>query len=97
MKKVKQFYNKNQFIIESPEKVIFQSYQSTVAVIDKTGQHLTLGKDWDYSNTTRKHLYLFIEVYCYHISILKALDQPNKAKAIQKLIDNGVIAYNENI
>lgn len=97
MERVKQFYNKNQFVIESNERVTFQSYQSTCATIDNTGQHLTLGKDWNYSNTTRKHLYLFIDAYCYNISILKALDETNKQKAIQKLIDSGIIKYDETL
>lgn len=97
MEKVKQFYNKNQFVIESNERVVFQSYQSTCATIDKTGQHLTLGRDWDYSQTTRKHLYLFIETYCYNITILKALECNNKREAIQKLIDNNKIIYDEDL
>ena len=97
MERVQQFYNKNHFIITSNERVTFQSYDSTVATIDNTGRLLTLGKDWDYSNTTRKHLYLFIEEYCYNITILKALECNNKRGAIQKLIDSGIINYDENL
>lgn len=34
MIKVSQFYNKNQFLIEGEGKVIFQSYDSTIAVLE---------------------------------------------------------------
>ena len=60
--KVEKFYNKNQFIIRGEGKTVFQSYQSEIAEIDKNG-NLTLGIDWDYSRTTLKHLYLFLNNY----------------------------------
>ena len=91
---VEQFYNKNQFVIKSKESVVFQSYQSVIATIEKGV--LTLGKRWDYSNTTQKHLYLFLRDYYYNLwSIIK--DSPNKRKSIQKLIDNKEINYDEEL
>ena len=60
--KVTQFYNKNQFIITDGTKKVFQSYNSTIAEIDKNGT-LKLGDNWNFSNTTRKHLYLFLNDY----------------------------------
>ena len=60
--RVNQFYNKNQFIIEYNGEKYFQSYDSTIAKIDAAGV-LTFGADWDYSYTTRKHLYLFLSDY----------------------------------
>ena len=56
---IRQFYNKNQFIMDDDKKIVFQSYDSIVAVIDKKTGALFFGNDWNYSNTTRKHLYLF--------------------------------------
>ena len=96
MEKVTQFYNKNQFIITSNERTVFQSYDSTIALLDSKN-HLTLGRDWDYSNTTRKHLYLFLSDYSYNATIQEALQETNKRKAIQKLIDEGFISYDENL
>lgn len=94
--KVSQFYNKNQFVIEGQSVTTFQSYDSTIAIIDSK-DHLTLGRDWDYSNTTRKHLYLFLNDYSYNATIQEALQEANKRKAIQYLIDEGVITYDENM
>ena len=53
---IRQFYNKNQFILDDEKKIIFQSYDSIVAVIDKKSGEIVFGNDWDDSHTTRKHL-----------------------------------------
>lgn len=98
MQKVKQFYNKNQFIIEGDEGVTFQSYESTIATIDRQGK-LTLFTDWDYSKTTLKHLYLFLNDYRSRldqetIAILWGLSETkNKRQLIQNLIDKKNICY----
>lgn len=93
--KVEQFYNKNQFIIRSEDSITFQSYNSTIAML-KNGV-LTLGSDWNYSTTTSKHLYKFINDYVY-IKELEELDQKsNKRAYIQKLIDSGIILYDSTI
>ena len=65
--RVRQFYNKNQFIITGDSKIVFQSYNSTCAVINKKGD-LILGYDWDYSHTTLKHLYLFLDEYYWNLN-----------------------------
>ena len=99
--KIKQFYNKNQFIITDTKKFVFQSYDSTIAVVE--GQKLTLGKDWDYSITTLKHLYKFMYEYAYHIDTLTdciyhmIMFSGNKRKEIQRLIDDGTINYDESL
>ena len=54
----------NQFIIKTSKATYFQSYLSVVAKIDKKG-NLILSENWDYSNTTRKHLYIFLRMYGY--------------------------------
>lgn len=100
MQKVTQFYNKNQFIIEGDEGTTFQSYESTIATIDKQG-NLTLFTDWDYSNTIRKYLYLFLSDYRYEMNqetrdnLWELTDQSNKRAFIQNLIDTKKIVYKE--
>lgn len=96
--KVRQFYNKNQFIITGKEGVTFQSYDSTIATIDKNGT-ISLGEDWDYSHTTLKHLYLFFndyknEIKCeqYKNIFSKGFDySKNKRQFIQNLINKKII------
>lgn len=93
--KVENFYNKNQFIIFGGDAIVtFQSYDSIIAKIDKKGT-LELGNNWNYSKTTLKHLYLFINDY---FSLLGDFTQKlfgyefnnskNKRAYIQNLIDN---------
>ena len=96
--KVKQLENKNQFVIESDEVVCFQSYDSLVAIYEKKSHLLTLGRNWDYSNTTKKHLYIFINKYCYLPQIDNELEYSNnKTKTINKLIKEKVIFYDDEM
>lgn len=73
----------NQFVINTKKGDYFQSYQSVVAKIDSK-DNLILSENWDYSNTTRKHLYIFLRTHGYrHLQT---------AKDIRKAIkDNEVI------
>ena len=100
--KVQNFYNKNQFIIFGGDAIVtFQSYNSIIAKIDKNGT-FWLGNDWNYSKTTLKHLYLFINDY---FNLLGDFTQKlfgyefnnskNKKAFLQKLIDNGKIIVKE--
>ena len=91
--KIKQFYNKNQFTIENDGDIFLQSYKSIVCKIDKNGT-ITLGKDWDYSQTTRKHLYLFLREYS---NILNGVETNNTKDYLQKMIDNKYILYKEEL
>lgn len=93
--RVEQLENKNQFIIYTPDERIFQSYNSIVAI--SIAGELILGRDWDYSKTTLKHLYIFLENYAYFRKWADIRDLPNKRKAIQKLINEGVIKYEEEL
>lgn len=97
MLKVKNFYNKNQFVIEEGKRIIFQSYESIIAIYESRSQLLILGRDWDYSRTTTKHLYLFINDYICNKEIEEVNNRTNKREYIQKLIDNGVIKYDKNL
>ena len=91
---VKQLENKNQFIILGDDgETEFQSYSSRIARIDKGGT-LELSTRWNYSKTTLKHLYLFLEEYLYNLDefIQKDIKEilrhsNNKRKDIQRLID----------
>lgn len=101
---IRQFYNKNQFILNDEKKIIFQSYDSIVVVIDKKTGVLSLGADWDYSYTTRKHLYLFLNDYKNDINDYFQYskifhggfdDSKNKRQFLQKLIDQKIIKIKE--
>ena len=50
---------KNQFVIFDNGNIYFKSYNSTIAKIT-LNKNLILGKHWNYSNTTLKHLYEFL-------------------------------------
>ena len=99
MASVQQFYNKNQFIINTEKEITFQSYDSIIATINKKTGVLTLGADWDYSKTTLKHLYLFlqdykrdIENYTYSKIFHGGFNSSkNKRAFLQNLIDNKII------
>lgn len=102
--KVRQLENKNQFLMEDEKQVIFQSYNSIIAIFNKKTRDLTLGCDWDYSRTTLKHLYIFLrDVIYYNMTpeqrqnIMDALQSANTRKAIQKLIDNKKINYESEL
>ena len=71
---VEQLANKNQFKVFLSNGVAFQSYDSLIAF--KCEGKIYLSNKWDYSNTTLKHLKLFL-----NISISK--------KDIKKKIENG--------
>jgi len=58
--RVRQFHVKNQFIIETEKAIIFQSYQSIIAVKNRDTGKITLGAHWDYSNTTGKYRNIFL-------------------------------------
>lgn len=87
---VSQFHNKNQFLLDLGDKIVLQSYESVVCIWDYAEHKLTLGYDWDYSNTTRKHVYMFIDEYCNN-EVREVLFTNNKRKAVLKAINQGLI------
>lgn len=91
---ISQLDHVNQFIIDSDNYRLFQSYNSLIAIYDKKNHILLLGENWDYSNTTLKHLYLFIKDYCY-LAQLDALlyNASNKKQVIYKAIKDGIVLY----
>ena len=85
---VQQFYNKNQFIIKDTDNnaIYFQSYNSKIAKLDNNTNTLYIFEDWNYSNTTLKHFYLFLNDYCY--SVYKLINNStNKRKCFEKMLD----------
>ena len=103
--KVEQFLNRNQFHLWDDTNDTFQSYQSLICNIRKDCEEVILGGDWDYSTTTSKHLYAFLDEYLYDYledmngdNIKYTLKYTtNKRNYIQKLIDNKIFLYNEEM
>lgn len=54
----------NQFVFDVPNGYAFQSYKSMIAFYDLNTGKVYITKDWEYSNTTRKHFYMFLRDYC---------------------------------
>ena len=85
--RVQQFKNRNgksvvdQFIISSKGNILFQSYESAIALKDKSGV-VHLSKHWDYSTTTSKCLTYF----------LRSTDHE-----IQTRIDSGLYSMDLNL
>lgn len=86
----------NQYVMASGNTVLFQSYESLIAIYDKESCTLTLGKDWDYSVTTMKYLNQFLREYCYLV-YRKLPDGKSGADSIRKAIKSGLIIYDENM
>lgn len=51
----------NQYIITDGDTTVFQSYDSTIATIDREARTITLGGDWNRSVTTAKYRNLFFK------------------------------------
>lgn len=90
--KVEQFYNKNQFRLYGKGENSLQSYNSLVVKISKNGT-ITLGCDWDYSTTTSKHVYLFLEEY----GDINFYGIKNKRQYVNNLIKENKIKYDEKM
>ena len=95
----KQYINKNQFLIYGDGENNLQSYNSLVCktYMNKKNQFtIILGRDYDYSKTTTKHLYLFLEEYTplYFYNITNKRDYIKKL--LKKCRENENEFYNEN-
>ena len=71
----------NQFVIKTKKAVYFQSYDSVVCKLD--GINIVLSTNWEYSNTTRKHLYIFLRQNGYY--------NLSSAKDMRKAIKDGLV------
>ena len=83
----------NQFIVENNNTITFQSYNSIVCEIRPASMGfkkvVVLGKDWDYSRTTTKHLGTFLKQ--------NNLEYLAGAKNIREALERGYTRYNESI
>lgn len=93
MKKVEQYVHANQFRLYGEGENCLQSYNSLVVKISYDGNHIVLGRDWDYSTTTSKHVYQFLEEYAN----LSFYGVSNKRAYVNKLIKEGKIEYDESM
>lgn len=86
--------NGNAYIIHNFEtnEIYLQSYNLTVAIIDKEADIVTLGRHWDYSVTTLKHVYNFMQEYIPTV-MDKLENSRTKKRSIEKLIAEGAIFY----
>lgn len=85
---------KNQFVITEGKTIAFQSYNSRVCEIVKPcgmgyDALVRFGRDWDYSQTTIKHLYSFLWQNGFGILASK--------KDIEEAIGRGYARHNEAI
>lgn len=64
--------------MEDENKIIFQSYTTEIAWIDRVNKILCVTPDWDYSRTTVKYFYQFLSS--------QAGLQYNRATAFRKLL-----------
>ena len=83
----------NQFIIEGDGKTIFQSYNSTIAVIDWNEHTVKSGEDWNYSNTTGKYRNAFFRDNDFS----DMADTTGIKKVMKKVDEDGVaLVSNDN-
>lgn len=95
--KVEQLENKNQFIIYNKNKIYFQSYSSLICEINPQRKTpVKLYPDYDYSKTTSKHLYIFLDMYANNVVRKRLYNAKNKRKELAKMIKEGVILYEKN-
>ena len=96
--KVEQYEHANQFHIydythEDYNVDTLQSYNSLVVKIESNNTDynklIVLGFDWDYSLTTARHVYDFLEEY----GDISFDGVSNKKAYINKLIEDGTIQY----
>ena len=73
----------NQFVLTVGNTIAFQSYDSTIAVVDRDAKTVTIFPDWNYSKTTGKHRNIFFRDYA-NIPDLASAD------GIRKALKNGL-------
>ena len=85
---------KNQFVITEGNTIAFQSYNSRICEIVKPcgmgfDTLVRFGRDWNYSQTTTKHLYSFLKQNGLEILASK--------QAIEEAIERGYARLNQSI
>ena len=80
--KVKNIYHLNQFVLDKDWISIFQSYNSTICIIDYFNKVITFWNNYNYSKTTSKHLKMFWNEYLSNVF--------DKSKDSEKIIKDWV-------
>ena len=87
----------NQYKIATSKGTYFKSYKSVICFVPNfiDGRKLPiLGKDWNYSNTTFKHLKTFLNDMLRGRQFGEVIIQPSMSKKdIQQLVDKGGFRY----
>lgn len=76
-------YNNNNAVFKHNNIVYLFSYNSKIAEYNIKTDHLILFKKWDFSVTTLRYLYRFINYYFYDLSTAN-----NKKALIHEMIKN---------
>ena len=82
----------NQFVIDYDRTRAFQSYESLIFSYDYNTKTLFIGRDYDYSNTTRKYANMFLREYLdfYELNT-KELRRLEKERATTYTLSNGLV------
>jgi hypothetical protein len=81
----------NQFVIDYENTRALQSYESLVLSYDYSTHTLFIGNDYNYSNTTRKYVNLFLRDYLDFKELsTKELAKLEKQKATAYTLTNGL-------
>jgi hypothetical protein len=72
----------NHFVIREGNTEYLKSYKSIVAKLE--GNTVTLGRDWDYSSTTLRHLKYYLGIN-------------DSVKMIRKDLEEGLYKYDSNL
>ena len=76
----------NCFLIDSDSWLYCQSYETIVGMYNKELGKVVLGRKWNYSRTTLKHIKLFLAMI---------FDEPLSKKVIDDMIDKGKVTYDD--
>lgn len=86
----------NQYDISHDGKIYFQSYESLIACYEFESGTLTLGRDWDCSNTTRKYLRQWMEEHFLTVNLLGCYGK-SFSQAVRNAIKDGKIIHDEKM
>ena len=86
----------NQYDISHDGKIYLQSYDSLIACYEFESGTLTLGRDWDYSNITRKYLHQWMEEH-FLTACLFGCYGKTFSQTVRNAIKDGKIIYNEKM
>ena len=76
----------------------FQSFSSIVCVYDYRTESMTFGRDWDYSNTTMRHLNEFLRHHVpFGYIIGDRVSGSVCAATVRKAIRDGVVEYDPEL